>query len=968
MANDDRKPPPPRAPRPAAPPRPAGKTLIAGTPPPPAKPSSAAKPAAPPRPVAPPRPAAKPAAVPKPAAIPKPATAAKPAAPPTPVAPQIPPPVAASPVEASRSSMVDVPSLDELLTAAPQTAPEVPEPQESIQEDASVSASPEPGIEPGIEEALEQELGIDELLDDELLDDDEDLFAAPEPEPEPAAPAIDPALAFELERAARLDPKDLAKDPEYGKIGGGTSRATKVGLVLGALAVALIATWGVYTQRRAAQEAELIEAIGKIHDRDQLLGALRDALPQISSPDLKVRLLQNIGHFRDELAVPAIINELDNGGIVRRQAAAALVQIGRPAADPAKAKLLEVLPKTDARDRAQVVWALAVLDAREASDEILEAFRTGLISRIEGYDPRVVANALGVERLSSDELIMHEEASVRVLTAHSLAEAGDAAVVEPLIRLLESEIARGEDKRNAEVLRSAAAGLGRTADARAAGPLFRALESGAGNRRELLDALSQSVAGPALAELLKRATSDRDRRDLTRLVAETHDARVADTLAEMLDDKDEETREIALYGLAEINDPRAQPRLLEIAHGDDHAEARRALEALRLIATKDAVPSLLKLLKDRPGRRADTMAALGATGEASAARALIAEIDSDDSEVASMALASIGDDTAYRRLREIAPRPRDLQLGATNFNERRSANDKIIRKRRGAIRALGIAGRPEAIPLLMRIVEDGEDDYELRTFAAESIGQLAGESEMREVLNKLSGNEISRASKGYYIQALWQKAQPTLNDSLLNLIGSNEPTELRRAAAIAVGYAADPANTTRLLNLLANDRTAPQAALALSMSGDEEATRRLMERLEASTDLREIVSDAYTSRDIRWFDTLTKNMFEDGSIYRRLRTANQLRRGDGNRSYGFAHAKILERLKRPGVGPNGTHPRYVREQLWEALNGDDAEVRMIVASTLLEMKERGLLLRARDEGGVGGDAAREVLDLIRLPD
>lgn len=895
--------------------------------------------------------------------------------------PVVPSPVTSTPVEPSRSSIVDVPSLDELLEAStPQaveaapneTLPAAPPRPDPVGDAALTGSVEELADELSIEdlgEELEPEIDGTDLFSEEVDDEDEDLFAAPTPPPPAAARTeIDPALAFEIEKAARLDPKELAKDPEYGNLGGGFSRATKFGLLIGALAIALIASWGVYTSRRAAEEAELVEAIGRIHDREELLRALRETLPEITSPDLKVRLLQNIGHFRDERAVPAIIDELENGGIVRRQAAAALVQIGRPAADAAKAKLLEELPKTDARDRAQVIWALAVLEAREASDEILEAFRTGLIARIDGYDPRVVARAIGVERLISDELLMHEEASVRVLTAHSLAEAGDPAVVEPLIRLLESEIARGDEGRNAEVLRSAAVGLGRTADARAAGPLFRALESGAGNRRELLDALSRSVAGPALAELLKRATSERDRRDLTRLVAATHDARVADALAAMLDDKDEEIRQIALYGLAEINDPRAQPLLLDIAHDSDHTEARKALEALRLIATKEAVPSLLKLLKDRPGRRADTMAALGATRDPAAARALMAELDSDDSEVAAMALANIGDDASYRRLREIAARPRDLKLGATNFNERRSANDKIIRKRRGAIRALGIAGRTDAIPLLMRIVEDGEDDYELRTFAAESIGQLAGPDEMREVLKKLSGSEITRASKGYYIQALWQKAQPTLNETLLNLIGSNEPTDLRRAAAIAIGYAADPSNDARLLNLLANERTAPQAAIALSMSGGESATRRLIERMGESTDLREIVSDPYTSRDLRWFDTLTKTMFEDGSIYRRLRTANQLRLGDGNRSYGFAHAKLLELLKRPGVGPNGTHPRFVREQLWEALNGGDAEVRAIVASTLLEMGERGLLLRARDEGGVGGDAARAVLDPIVIPD
>src|SRR5690606_3469062 len=109
-----------------------------------------------------------------------------------------------------------------------------------------------------------------------------------------------------------------------------------------------------------------------------------------------------------------------------------------------------------------------------------------------------------------------------------------------------------------------------------------------------------------------------------------------------------------------------------------------------------------------------------------------------------------------------------------------------------------------------KIVEDGSDDYELRAAAAEAVGQLADAEQMRVVLEKLGGNEVSRAAKGYYIQALWQRPQPDLHEALLDMIGSDEPSELRRAAAIAVGYSADPRNDARLIALLDQEKSAQQ--------------------------------------------------------------------------------------------------------------------------------------------------------------
>jgi hypothetical protein len=68
-----------------------------------------------------------------------------------------------------------------------------------------------------------------------------------------------------------------------------------------------------------------------------------------------------------------------------------------------------------------------------------------------------------------DALIRHDSESVRVLTAHALAEGRGTEVVEPLTRMLSAELERPaptrdstEGSRSPEVIRAVTAGLGRT--------------------------------------------------------------------------------------------------------------------------------------------------------------------------------------------------------------------------------------------------------------------------------------------------------------------------------------------------------------------------------------------------------------------------------------------------------------------------------------------------------------------------
>lgn len=753
--------------------------------------------------------------------------------------------------------------------------------------------------------------------------------------------------------------------------GRGTTRGKIVAGTIALLAVGL-GVGGYMMSQSAAAETARIDAIGQIADRGEMLASLRQELQRIDNRELKRRIIMNLGHFKDEQAVQLLIAQLDEPGVVRRSAAWALARIGLPAAAPAKDKLMEVLPETDARDHAQVVWTLAVLREEDAADAIVDAFSKGQLQHLDGFSPRVITDVLGPQRLSSEALLNHREAAVRVLTAHALAELSSAEAIEPLTAMITAELARPEDDRSEEVIRSASAGLGRSGDPRAGAPLFSVLQSRAIPRRTILDSLAASTAAPDLAILLGAAQDAEIRRDLVQLLADSHDPRTADTLAALLSDSDADVKRLATFALADIGDARAQTNLLELARSEDQAIARRAIAGLRAVATEELAPGLLALAAERADMKADIMRAMGATHNPAVAGYLTTELEGMDKRAAALAIADLNYEPLYRKLLGLVARPAHVDMGATSASERSLRNEDLLNERRAAILAMGRFGRADAIPALMAVVEDGADDYELRGIAAAGIGQIGDPAVMRDVLTKIRGTTVTSAAKRYYVQSLWQRPQPELNPQLLDLIQSDEPADLRRAAALAVGYSADPANDQRLTQMLESDNTRRPAAFAIALGGGEEAVKALLGVLRHDADLREVLRTSVTGEDRAWFELLTQDMFRTGAVWRRLRAAAQLQKGEGDTAYSYFWQHIIELLKNGSDTNGGATPRFIREQLWNALAGSEREqlwtastggpdvLRTLAAEALFDLRERGLLLRARDEGGPAGEAARSV--------
>jgi len=298
--------------------------------------------------------------------------------------------------------------------------------------------------------------------------------------------------------------------------------------------------WDAYT---AAQEAPSV---------DEFLRILREEYPRTTHQDVRLRMLEKFGERRDTQAVPLLVTALGEPGAVRAQAARSLARIGSPGADGAKPDLMRVLPMCDARDRAPVVWALAVLNEAAAADAIVEEFAAGHLQGQSGFDPRIIVTVLGVARLGTTEMTAHANTGVRTLVAQALSEAGTPDVIDPLTRML-----RDEDD---QVRRQAASGLGRIGDPRAAGPLFAAMQENPTMRVQVLEALRRSVGARGLAVLLASATDDATRRDLAIMIRATHDPAGADALATLLPSTDDIARMEAAAALAEPRPCAPRPR------------------------------------------------------------------------------------------------------------------------------------------------------------------------------------------------------------------------------------------------------------------------------------------------------------------------------------------------------------------------------------------------------------------------
>ncbi len=742
----------------------------------------------------------------------------------------------------------------------------------------------------------------------------------------------------------------LSDEQALRKIG---QRSTMTGKILTLLMVGGAAglVW-FYMQSSAAFDHRMdgVLAAGKLQG-DAMLAALRTELEKTSYDDVKERIIRNLSHFKDDKAVPLFIQALDTPGMVRRAAASALANIGSPAADAAKPKLLQILDGCEPADRIPVVWAMAVLKEQDpkASDAIVDEFIKGHLQAQPGFNPRIITRALGIQKLAS--LTDHKETSVRALVAMALSEAASPEVVPPLVRLIQNPNEDGE------VVRAAVAGLGRAGDPRAAAPLFTLMQKRPDMRQSVLDALGKSTAAPQLAVLLKQATDVGAKRDLVRLLRKTYDPRAADPLAAMLGDADDDVKQEAAHGLAELGDARAVPTLLELANSEEDEVATDAVDALRRLGNPSAGDGLLELFKKAPERKAAIMRALGATHAMAAGPELIKELKGDDIGAAAKAIGQLPYDKGYAELLSLLPRTKYKDI---DFSKPSVPSEMAYRNRLEAMGGLAYFGRPDPklIKDLTTIIEDPEDDFRLAEVAGATLGQVADQGVYQLMLQKIMDTKLDERIRTDYATGLWRKPNPDVASQLLPLLSGDTPSGIKTAAALAIGYAGSAANDAKLIALLDDPTARRYAAFAVVLGGSEDAAHKLLAVLPKDRDTEEVLRMAVNSTENDNFNILTKAMFDSGQIYRRLRVGQILMEGTGQNSYTYVWAQVTARLRSGWEGAGGMSDRDIRETLYKELGSSDASRRALVANTLASMNLRGLLLAARD---AGVKEARDVL-------
>jgi HEAT repeat protein len=763
-----------------------------------------------------------------------------------------------------------------------------------------------------------------------------DKFSPFDPTFEPALKAS--AYPEDLDRLAA----GMSDDEALRKIG---SRTTTTGKIMAVLMIAGVVVLGyLYIERSKAFDSRMdgLKEAGGLQG-EAMLSKLRDVLSTSTYDDVKVRAIKNLGHFKDAQSVPVLSAQLEKPGVVRAQAASALAAIGSPAADSAKPALLAALQMTDEKDRSQVIWALAVLKEQGASDAILSEFVKGIWQKYDDFDPKIITEALGIQKLSSPELTGHNDKPVRALVAMALSEAASPAVVPALVRMLKRP---GEDP---EVIRAAVAGIGRAGDPAAAPDLFALMTQRADMRQSVLDALARSTAAPQLAMLLGQAKDATTKRDLVRLLRKTYDPRGANAFAALIADADEDVRNESAQGLAELGDPRAVEPLLVLAKGPEDDSATDALDSLRQLGAPEAGPGLLPLLKEFPARKASIMRALGTSHVASACGDIEKELKGDDVGAAAKALAQIPCEKAYPTLVKMLPRDKKI-----DFSRPSVVSEMAYRNRLEAMTSLSYFGRPDpkAIKELMIIIEDPEDDGRLAMAAGAALGQMADPALQEAMLAKVLDPKAEERARMSYVNGLWRRPNEGLSTKLATVLSSQSPGTVKLAAALAVGYAGSAANDETLIKLLGDQNSRRYAAIAATLGGSEAVAHRLLEVLPEDRDAEEVLRGAVNSNEDDNFNLLLEPMFTSGQIYRRMKVAEVMREGNPltNTTFSYPTQQLAARLVAGWDGPSGVSPRWIRAELYKALTGTDAARRKLVAGIMVSMNMRGLLLAARDAG------------------
>ncbi len=582
-----------------------------------------------------------------------------------------------------------------------------------------------------------------------------------------------------------------------------------------------------------ATRIDALTALSYTHDPaacGTLLAALDD-----SDPGVQAAAVKGLGRLRCPGATGLLIAKLETSGSQLRSEAARSLELMR---DPTGTRaLVRVAMDPDQPDdlRASVVLALAEPWHRSAVGALIELMEerpklrtdaavalgatrdpraiTALLGKLFSPDPefaRTVRSALGSARNSvvvpCIAALGHEDASMRLAAAITLAGVTDGRSVAPLVAALgdadslvrvaaADALAKQRSPRattpliaalkdaDRHVRRSAAAALGQIRDPRCVEALIGLTsDTDSGVRQAAVDALG-AMKSPKTASVLARLLKDEEpgvRASAARALANSDRKLSVPALVAALRDERPPVREASAQSLGKLKAEGAAHQLITAAEDSDESVQAAAIKALACIGDRRATGVLTqKLSSENPRIRQEAAQALGYLRNPQAVGALarlLLDRKSNSEWVRHSAAVALG--------RSHSPAALDPLLEALDDPDG-YAHD-------GVVHGLGLLGDKRAIPALISVVNDRHG--ESRCNAGWALAQMIDgrvERVLMRALDEFDLEVISGAAE-FYIRRGIEAAVPALIDAFEEVCSTSITTDAEVEPAERLLYSGRP--------------------------------------------------------------------------------------------------------------------------------------------------------------------------------
>ncbi len=489
-----------------------------------------------------------------------------------------------------------------------------------------------------------------------------------------------------------------------------------------------------------------------------------------------------------------------------------------------------------AGEKAAAAWALVRAGDVRVAAAALALHDSGELTHVKKLDGSAAFDAVVFAKLLAAATVSEDLARSRRMVMAGALAAADAKTRAVIVRALT------EDSGDGAILAAAAEALDPSKDFAVLEYLFQRLH-----------AVPDPRAAPALAHYADHATHPHFRTEAAFRLAELGDMRAAPHLAWRLGEdptkiydagdpnvvplrRDDRERVSCARMLAELAlmHPEARVQLREMveapvtawmhAHPQPHANALRLLVA---VESPQAAPLLRTL--------ADPHDAIPGSGAPSFPEAYAS---------AQSALRYLGrshDASAFATLaKQLARKPAAFDASLDALMQGGHAIEGMVYRALTAGAAQGFAelGDAKAIPLLVKLADDGRSSEAARIEACNAVGALAEGPARRDIVSKVRAFGVDRKrelERSCWLLGLSQRPNSRDDAALVSLLAPKLEPEARHQTARLLGQGGLAASErTRLIEMLKDKTLVHDAALALLFGGDEPSVAKVFAAYEAS--------------------------------------------------------------------------------------------------------------------------------------